>query len=200
MSELDPKPETCADIEARLPLFVGGDLEPDTQEAVAVHLARCDACRDLAERFDQVRATHQAAMEPLRGEPAPDLWPGVRERLVDEGVLADGPGGGVIPGPGSPWRSSGFRRVAAALGAVAAGGLLWIGLRLPFGDDELRSNIVAPSAPSETPVVAGSESDESDEPAAGSLERVLAGEPRLWDSVPVVPFERPNPNVLTTDR
>ncbi len=203
MSELDPKPETCADIEARLPLFVGGDLEPDTQEAVAVHLARCGVCRDLAERFDRVRATYPAAMEPLRGEPAPDLWPGVRERLVDEGVLADGPGGRVIPGPGSPWRSSGFRRVAAALGAVAAGGLLWVGLRLLMldgGGGELRSDIVNTlpplETPAEAPVVAGS----SDEPAAGGLERVPVGEPRLWDSVPVVPFEMPNPNVLTTDR
>jgi anti-sigma factor RsiW len=60
----------CAEIEATLPLYVGGDLEAQALGEVRDHLARCPAC---AERALSARSARREMVSALRlgGRPGP---------------------------------------------------------------------------------------------------------------------------------
>lgn len=81
-------PETCSEILATLPLFVGYDLEAPEMDAVASHLEGCEPCRVACDRARGAREVLGSLREPEadRGT-GPDLWAGVRSRLASEGLL-----------------------------------------------------------------------------------------------------------------
>ena len=144
-------PESCTDVQASLPLFVGEDLEPAALDAVARHVGGCAACRALEGRARSARelllglGREHAHAAP----PAPGLWPGIRGQLVTGGLLAGaaplaGPGreavereltasrpGRVLSGPvsGRAWHRAHLGRASAAAAAalLAALGLLLSG-------------------------------------------------------------------------
>jgi Putative zinc-finger len=171
-------PETCSEIQGHLPLYVGGDLEPEILDAVARHLACCEACRVASRAAEDARRVMGLA---LSGERVPDLWPGVRENLHAAGFLLGDRGavvgttepgerrvlestlraGGPVVQPGVAAasvsrRSPGpLRRLRwAGLGTLAAAasiaGLVWLG----GGPDATPvDGGSAPSAPPSTAVV-----------------------------------------------
>jgi hypothetical protein len=91
----------CIEVEAHLPLFVGGDLEHPLTTDVEGHLAACEGCRT---RLEAARRARSALLGLVDLDPSTelDLWPGVRARLVDEGLLTPL----VHPGSGDPARVS----------------------------------------------------------------------------------------------
>ncbi len=79
-------PKACSAIENELALFVGGELGPHGRADVEQHLAGCPACSSAVGRLAAARAALRAGFE----RPAvrvPDLWPGVRARLVESGTI-----------------------------------------------------------------------------------------------------------------
>jgi len=82
-------PDTCLEIENHLPLWVGGDLDPETLRAVDEHLVRCTRC---AERGAKARGARAVLREGLTLEverigTGLDPWPRVRDGLRREGLL-----------------------------------------------------------------------------------------------------------------
>ena len=160
-------PETCTDIQAALPLFVGFDLEAHEMEQVSGHLESCSACRALAGRAEAAREVWKT----LRDEEdrrALDFWSRVRAGLVSEGRL------GVEPA----------RRTASAfplgLASAAAAAVLFVGLSrlfepVPTAPASLGApQLVAESASSSPAVVTTPAS-------TGGLRRARPGEERLLD-------------------
>lgn len=115
--------ESCADVRAALPLFVGGDLDPTPSEDVARHL---EACRGCVAEFERARRARQALLEARVREEGPALWPAIREVLRAEGRFAAPRKRGPVT---SPWR-----RVAA----LAATLLIAFGLWNVFAPGESR--------------------------------------------------------------
>jgi anti-sigma factor RsiW len=79
-------PKNCSAIENELALFVGGELGPRSRAEVEEHLQRCAACVEAVGGLTRARAALRAGL----GEGAsrvPDLWPGVRTRLVESGTI-----------------------------------------------------------------------------------------------------------------
>ncbi len=77
----------CAEVEAHLPLYVGGDLEAPLAEVVALHLEGCRTCAVRLEALENAREELLSlARAPQRGVEV-DLWPAVRAQLAEEGVL-----------------------------------------------------------------------------------------------------------------
>jgi len=79
-------PKNCSAIENELALFVGGELGPRSRAEVEEHLQRCEVCVEAVGRLTRARAALRAGL----GEGAsrvPDLWPGVRRRLVESGTI-----------------------------------------------------------------------------------------------------------------
>lgn len=145
-------PQSCAEIRANLPLYVGGDLDASVLSSVSErmmeHLKGCDACGEALEAAEAARA----ALVDVRTPDAPDLWPGVRARMQSEGLLHSENEAGVeeprvlrpVPvtsamqtadgdrsGQGAPAAGSRFRTFWAGLGTVAAAaaivGVVWLG-------------------------------------------------------------------------
>jgi len=79
-------PKNCSAIENELALFVGGELEPGSRAEIEEHLGRCPACTDAAERLGASGAALRAGLEQGHAT-GPDLWPGVRARLVESGTI-----------------------------------------------------------------------------------------------------------------
>lgn len=137
--------ESCTDVQAALPLYVGSDLEPTEQAAVAAHLDGCVDCSRLAQSAQRARDVLWTLRDREELAPAPQLWGGIRARLVSEGLLKLAPDGDEAgrelsrpapagPRTGAPW--GGYRRTAQVGGLAAAAALaLFIGLhdRLPGG-------------------------------------------------------------------
>lgn len=79
---------TCGEAREKLLLYVGGDLDADILEAVAVHLERCDECARKAEAGMRARRSLVSALhERQEGARQPSLWPGIRSTLLAEGIL-----------------------------------------------------------------------------------------------------------------
>lgn len=205
--------ETCADVRSSLPLYVGGELEPDVARTVESHLAQCGACRVAHERAARARD----ALGTLRSSvgPAPELWPGVRGALVSQGAL---------PGlaQAAPALSAGRRgdsREAAALGGspsaaprptllrrllpLAAAAALVALVALRARDDappEEAQGTRAPVAELEAPAQRVDEplqAQFASEPSvdasqlAGGLRRVGVDEPRLIEQLGAQPVTVP---------
>lgn len=154
----------CIEVEAHLPLFVGGDLEHPLTTEVEGHLAACEGCRT---RLEAARRARSALLGLVELDPTAelDLWPGVRARLVDEGLLTP------LVHPGS---------------APLAGGLVGSPPAVhPASADPLpgrRLRLVSSLAPV-VPVLMG---------AAAAVLAMLAWQP--WaDEVPATPGEGPAP-------
>lgn len=175
----------CSDVADKLPLYVGGDLEPTGLEAVRGHLAECERCAEELQVVSRVRGALITALRDEGRAPAGSdgglgLWPGIRAVLVREGRLGSD---AQRPRPvtplstaaelTSPWGGR-LPRIAAAAAAV---------LFLAWGAGRLRTSLssvvpgadpVAPAAPVATSLVALDRQ--------GGLRRVLPGEEALADS------------------
>lgn len=117
--------ELCSRIENELPLHVGGELDPNLARDVARHLEGCAACRALEAR---ARAAHRAfatELNTVRGETAPDLWPGIsaalrREGLVRPAAPSASPAAPILHRPQFAWGRIGLAAAAAVLALVGA--------------------------------------------------------------------------------
>lgn len=92
---------SCSIVREKLPLYVGGDLDPDGQELVRSHLDGCGDCaRDAAaaahardvfrthlRRETQERGASDGALSSTEARSAASLWDGVRAELVREGRI-----------------------------------------------------------------------------------------------------------------
>lgn len=202
----------CSEVLADLPLYVGGDLEAPSRDAVAAHLDGCSPCRDALARASEARAVLSEHFERTAATPSASVWPELRERLRAEGL---------VHAPATPQAP-----VAAATGgrllrflphAAAAAALLFAGV---LAGEWLRSGPVVPApnggAPSgDVPSVAvesdrlaepgrgesvlrpvepgGAAVAEVETPAEGGLRAVDAGESlgeraSLFDAQPIRPF------------
>lgn len=77
----------CRTARQGLHLFLGGDLEAPLAEGLERHLAACDPCCAELEGARRARAVYLSAASDAEAD-AVSLWPGVRARLVEEGILA----------------------------------------------------------------------------------------------------------------
>jgi hypothetical protein len=83
------RPDTCLEIENSLPLWVGGDLEPDAQESVEQHLAHCARCAERAARACGARAALREGLSlgAERIGKGLDPWPGIRSTMQAQGFF-----------------------------------------------------------------------------------------------------------------
>ncbi|MFT7486241.1 MAG: hypothetical protein ACI9F9_002096 [Candidatus Paceibacteria bacterium] len=77
----------CNEVQAELPLFVGGDLESPGREWVAEHLGNCDACGVVLGRAVDARALLTEHLEQTASIPTPSVWPDLRQSLLAEGLV-----------------------------------------------------------------------------------------------------------------
>jgi len=161
---------TCSEVRALLPLAVGDDLEEDLAAEVADHLAGgCAECSNALRELTRVRG-HLLELPQRSPTPAVDLWPGVREALLEEGLLQRG---GVVV------RRARFGVRGAWLSAAAAtllvAGAIW---SLQDGPQPL-----APANPSPTVAEHG---------VTPTLAPTLAGGPAVGGGLrPLAPGETP---------
>lgn len=82
-------PDVCLEIENSLPLWVGGDLDPDALRAVEEHLAGCTRCADRAAKVRGARAILRRGLARAAelGGSGVDPWPSLRASLRAEGLL-----------------------------------------------------------------------------------------------------------------
>jgi len=192
-----PNPsEACVEIRAALPLYVGGDLDPEELTAVRAHLGDCPECGGAEERARAARAVllSRAAEEAQDG--APELWPGVRELLVAEGRLAPASRGPRPLAPAPAW-SARWSRTWLGSGAAAAALLLAFGIaqlsRPSDGArlDRLGSGALVETAPAVSTLTNGGPAPVTPVVApapAGRLRHVgETGVPLHWDAVDVLP-------------
>ena len=109
---------TREEFESSLPLFVGGDLEPEDERAVEGWLAKHPGDRELLDSAERARDVLKEHAQQVRSAAVPDLWPGLRRTLGEAGVLPREP---------EPARATslfmwtrGFAAAAAGFGAAAA--------------------------------------------------------------------------------
>lgn len=123
-------PQTCSEVRANLPLYVGLDLEAPILEGVASHLDGCAACRGISRGLEDTRRRIGRLADEDGAARVPDLWPGVRARLVAEGLVGGGDGRGAgtalraQPAAGRLF-SGRFRRAGFGLGAGVAAAALF---------------------------------------------------------------------------
>lgn len=77
----------CPEAQAHLPLYVGGDLEAPLAAVVAEHLEGCPTCAERREALDRARGALLGLATGSERKEEVDLWPGIRARLAEEGVL-----------------------------------------------------------------------------------------------------------------
>ena len=80
---------SCDEVDEKLPLYVGGDLDVDALEVVRAHLVVCEACARRAGEATRAREALRGALAREAGTLHADLWPGIRavlraEKLVQE--------------------------------------------------------------------------------------------------------------------
>ena len=123
-------PKNCSAIENELALFVGGELGPRSRGEVEEHLQHCEACVEAVGRLTRARAALRAGLGEGTSR-VPDLWPGVRARLVESGTIHAAPQALVASAAqplatASPWRR--WLPLSAAAAALFALGL-WLAQR-----------------------------------------------------------------------
>ena len=148
--------DSCLEIENHLPLWAGGDLEPDARAAVDTHLSRCEPCTRAAGRARAARAALERGLREgsERRGIGRDPWPAIRASLHAEGLI-----GGPAPAPAlRPVR----RRFHPAWPVAAAilVGLFLAGTWMPSGNDpkvdptEVAGTVKPPKEQPTTPVAA----------------------------------------------
>jgi anti-sigma factor RsiW len=82
-------PDICLEIENTLPLWVGGDLEPEALRAVEEHLLRCTRCAESGAKARRARSVLRKglSLEVERIGAGQDPWPRLRSSLRAEGLL-----------------------------------------------------------------------------------------------------------------
>ncbi len=81
----------CSEVLADLPLYVGGDLEAPSRDALATHLEGCSPCRDALADSSSARAALSEHFERTAATPSGSVWPELRERLCAEGLIQGQP-------------------------------------------------------------------------------------------------------------
>jgi hypothetical protein len=86
---MERAPVNCLDVSHNLPWYVGGDLDEAVMVAVAAHLGECTDCEAQHRRAldARTRLLEAGLCQDASSGQAPDLWPGVRARLVESGVI-----------------------------------------------------------------------------------------------------------------
>jgi len=113
-------PDICLEIENSLPLWVGGDLEPEALRAVEDHLGVCRRCAENAAKARRARTLLCEGLrrEAARGGEGADPWPVVRARLFAEGWMSARTGAGApraFPRLGLRWSAAAAVLVALAV-------------------------------------------------------------------------------------
>lgn len=68
----------CEELRDWIPLYGGGELQPNERIAVESHIGSCASCAREVGDYRELRA----CLAPLRdGEGAPDLWEGIQQEL-----------------------------------------------------------------------------------------------------------------------
>jgi len=189
----------CEEIREKLPLYVGEDLDGDVLDAVRGHLAVCAGC---AAEMERARSARRGLVEALDAASAglerlgsPGLWPGVRARLVAEGLVPPAPRSSAAPSaplpvplpPAPPRRAPGARLAVLGLPLAAAAALLvWVQVGVAPADPVLPAAELVEAPEAGAPAAFGGLA-EALEPAAQEpvhgLRPVPAGEARLLDGV-----------------
>jgi hypothetical protein len=183
---------TCIDIQAHLPLYVGADLEAPLAASVRAHLD--GGCADCARALAALERSRAVLLELPARSPAPrvELWNEVRAALAAESRWAPR----VAPGP-RPVRSRRphLQLLTAAAALVAAAGL-YFGLPSQAPVEQAPPNVVDSGVtPELPPVLVGG-------PETGGLRRLEPGEIPLGENAQyygdLVP--RPLPLVVPVGR
>ncbi len=87
-------PNSCFEVQASLPLYVGADLEAPAMDAVDAHITGCSACAALHLRARTARSVLRE-LRRRQGRVAnpdrPSLWDGIRAHLVEERLVGARP-------------------------------------------------------------------------------------------------------------
>lgn len=191
----------CTEAREKLPLFVGGDLDPDVQAGVRAHLEGCPECAALAAAASRGRrALVDALLERSDAGTQPELWSGIRAVLVSEGRIRGANSPVHRESVASPLAADGrgrrpWRRLLAPLAAAAAVVLvvqagLFSGGDDPAGPGKPHAAVSAPLVHVDGVVPVSAPVAEAEVPRVGALERVPAeeaGRTRM-----LVPFRRPS--------
>src|SRR5262245_8580636 len=79
---------SCGEVREKLPLYVGGDLDPDVLEAVRGHVELCAECARSLGKAAGARRVLVSAFRAQEGDvEQPNLWPGIRSKLLVEGLV-----------------------------------------------------------------------------------------------------------------
>ena len=196
-------PIHCSEIEERLPLFVGGDLDPEGLEAVREHLANCATCSErhgvVSEAREAFVATLRTSSLPPTGSEEGSLWDGIRAVLEEEGRLGRAPYADLQETATTPVLPFYRRATLRSLPLVAAAAVLILFGWMKFGNSVPGGETVvdpfndsstlladdssfAPPAGTSTPVAL---------PAAGSLRRLTPGETTLSEMAEEMPVALP---------
>jgi len=128
-------PKNCSAIENELALFVGGELGPRSRAEVEEHLQRCEACVGAVGRLARARAALRAGLSEGASR-VPDLWAGVRARLVESGTIHAAPQAPQAPGaPAAQLVAAATPRRNWIPLSAAAAALFALGLWLAQRDD-----------------------------------------------------------------
>lgn len=186
--------ETCLEIENHLPLWAGGDLEPDVHSSVERHLSRCESCARAAVRARGSRVALERGLRDgaERMGVGRDPWPVIRASLRAEGLVENS--------EAAPIARPSFRRwnLAWPVAAAVLVGLFLAGTWLPSGDDRgdgptpplvgvvnlPKGTIPRPRDTSGTPAMEVGDSSPGSPIVAipAGLKRLAAGEPRMRDT------------------
>ena len=121
----------CSEALSELPLFVGGDLEPQAEQRVARHLEHCPSCQEAQARAVAAREVlHEHFADPAVDLHRPELWGAVRAGLLESGQLrASASAASSSPAlePASVPSASRRRWLQLVPVAAAAAGLFFLG-------------------------------------------------------------------------
>jgi anti-sigma factor RsiW len=75
----------CSEVRKLIPLFAGGDLEPDESGRIEEHLASCKECSSFLDAFRADRELLGSLREKGPGPPVfGEFWSGLRRKLEPE--------------------------------------------------------------------------------------------------------------------
>ncbi|HED66165.1 MAG TPA: zf-HC2 domain-containing protein, partial [Planctomycetes bacterium] len=94
----------CTDVREKLALYVGNDLDQESQRFVGAHLALCESCAREARSAERAREVLVSSFAPGPADLRTDLWDAIRAELLAEGRLSGAPGtpAGVAENPSVP--------------------------------------------------------------------------------------------------
>jgi len=189
--------QSCTEILERIPLYVGGDLDPEALEAVRTHVDDCESCARCAGDASRAREVFLTSFREREAVlPRPDLWAGIRDVLVEEGRIPgslsreDAASNNSSVAPRAP--RARLRLVRHALSLAAAAALLvYAGLQVyqaPTVLDVVETpglSAQALGAQGRDVVVIAQPDVSTSGLASGQLRRVGFGEPGLLDTGPI---------------